>query len=41
MEIRLTPDQRVHHTHIIGASGTGKSTLLFNLIQQSIQNAKV
>src|SRR5450756_1624518 len=40
MEIRLTPDQRVHHTHIIGASGTGKSTLLFNLIQQSIQNGE-
>jgi len=40
MEIRLSPDQRVHHTHVIGASGTGKSTLLFNLIQQSIQNGE-
>ncbi|MEI7534687.1 MAG: type IV secretion system DNA-binding domain-containing protein [Verrucomicrobiae bacterium] len=38
VSVRLTPEQRVHHTHIIGASGTGKSTLLFNLIHQSIQN---
>ena len=36
--IRLSPDQRVRHTHIIGAPGTGKSTLLFNLIQQDIKN---
>src|ERR1035441_10639046 len=36
--VRLTPDQRVRHTHIIGASGTGKSTLLFNLIRQDIEN---
>jgi hypothetical protein len=35
-EVRLTPNQRVQHTHIIGASGTGKSTLLFNLIRQDI-----
>jgi hypothetical protein len=34
--VRLSPDQRVRHTHIIGASGTGKSTLLFNLIRQDI-----
>ena len=38
VEVRLSPEQRVHHTHIIGASGTGKSTLLFNLIQQDIEN---
>jgi len=36
-EVRLTTDQRVRHTHIIGASGTGKSTLLFNLICQDIE----
>jgi hypothetical protein len=36
--VRLTPDQRVYHTHIIGATGTGKSTLLFNLIRQDIEN---
>lgn len=37
-KISLTADQRVQHTHIIGASGTGKSTLLFNLIRQDIEN---
>ena len=36
--VHLTTDQRVRHTHIIGSSGTGKSSLLFNLIQQDIQN---
>jgi hypothetical protein len=35
-EVRLNAEQRVRHTHIIGATGTGKSTLLFNLIQQDI-----
>src|SRR5579863_1062 len=37
-EVRLSPEQRVRHCHIIGASGTGKSTLLFNLIRQDIEN---
>jgi hypothetical protein len=36
--VRLTTDQRVRHTHIIGSSGTGKSSLLFNLIRQDIEN---
>ena len=36
----LTADQRVRHTHIIGSSGTGKSSLLFNLIQQDIENGE-
>ncbi len=36
--VRLTPNQRVQHCHVIGASGTGKSTLLFNLIRQDIEN---
>jgi hypothetical protein len=40
VSVRLTPEQRVHHTHIIGASGYGKSTLLFNIIQQSIENGE-
>ena len=35
-EVRLSPEQRTKHMHIIGASGTGKSTLLFNLIRQDI-----
>ena len=39
-EVRLTPEQRVRHTHIIGASGTGKSTLLFNLIRQDIESGQ-
>src|SRR5205085_2238982 len=37
-EVRLTPEQRLRHTHIIGASGQGKSTLLTNLIRQDIEN---
>ena len=36
----LTPEQRVRHTHIIGASGTGKSTLLFNLIKHDVENGE-
>src|SRR6266705_2517525 len=39
-EVRLTKEQRVRHTHIIGVSGTGKSTLLFNLIRQDIENGE-
>ncbi|MFA6545734.1 MAG: type IV secretion system DNA-binding domain-containing protein [Limisphaerales bacterium] len=39
-EVRLTTEQRVRHSHIIGASGTGKSTLLFNLIRQDIENGE-
>ena len=39
-EVRLSSDQRVRHTHIIGASGTGKSTLLFNMISQDIENGQ-
>ncbi len=38
--VRLTPEQRVQHMHVIGASGTGKSTLLFNLIRQNIENGE-
>jgi hypothetical protein len=40
VDVRLNAEQRVRHTHIIGASGTGKSTLLFNLIQQDIENGE-
>jgi hypothetical protein len=35
--VYLSPDQRVRHTHIIGIPGTGKSSLLFNLIRQDIK----
>jgi hypothetical protein len=39
-QVRLTSEQRTRHIHIIGASGTGKSTLLFNLIRQDIENGQ-
>ncbi len=38
--VSLSLEQRVRHTHIIGASGTGKSTLLCNLIRQDIENGE-
>src|SRR5204863_7070616 len=38
--VRLSAEQRIRHTHVIGASGTGKSTLLFNLISQDIENGQ-
>ena len=38
VEVRLSPEQRTKHIFIIGASGTGKSTLLFNTIKQDIEN---
>ena len=40
VEAKLSPEQRVRHTHIIGASGTGKSTLLLSLISQDIINGE-
>ncbi len=40
VEVRLSAEQRTRHTHIIGSSGTGKSTLLFNLIKQDIENGE-
>lgn len=36
--VSLSLAERTRHIHIIGASGTGKSTLLFNLLQQDIEN---
>jgi len=33
----LSPDDLRHHLYIIGKSGTGKTTLLFNLILQAIE----
>jgi len=39
-QVTLSPDQRVRHTYVIGASGTGKSTLLLNLILQDIRNGE-
>jgi len=37
VEVGLNPDQRSRHLYIIGASGTGKSTLLLNLILQDLE----
>lgn len=36
----LDSDQRVRHLHLIGASGTGKSTLMRNLIRQDLENGE-
>ncbi len=33
----LTPEQRVRHMHVIGGTGTGKTTFLLNLILQDIK----
>ncbi|MEI6537350.1 MAG: type IV secretion system DNA-binding domain-containing protein, partial [Verrucomicrobiaceae bacterium] len=38
--VTLSVEQRVRHVHVMGASGTGKSTLLFNLIRQDIENGE-
>lgn len=37
VSVSVSPEQRLRHTHIIGATGTGKSTLLLNLIVEDIQ----
>jgi len=36
-EVSLSQEQRLRHIHIMGATGTGKSTLLQSLIMQDIQ----
>lgn len=36
--VRLTTEQRTRHCHIIGSSGSGKTTALFNLIRGEIQS---
>ena len=38
IKVALSPEQRTRHMHVIGTSGTGKSTFLFNLIRQDIEN---
>lgn len=38
--VTLHPAQRTRHTYVIGASGTGKSTLLLNLIIQDIDQGQ-
>lgn len=39
-EVLIQAEQRMRHTHIIGATGTGKSTLLLNLIMQDIEKGR-
>jgi hypothetical protein len=38
--VTLSPEQRVRHVHCIGASGTGKSTLLLNMLIQDIERGE-
>jgi hypothetical protein len=38
--VGLSADQRMRHTYVIGASGTGKSALLLNMIIQDIKNGE-
>ena len=40
MQVSLAPEHRLSHTYVIGASGTGKSTLLLNLIKQDIERGE-
>ncbi|MHB8581255.1 MAG: type IV secretory system conjugative DNA transfer family protein [Ignavibacteriaceae bacterium] len=37
IKVLLNHEQRLRHMHVIGATGTGKSTLLLNLINQDMQ----
>lgn len=39
-KVTLSNVQRLKHTHIIGATGTGKSTLLLNMIAQDIEHGE-
>src|SRR5207302_402771 len=38
--VTLSEESRLKHVHIVGATGTGKSTLLKNLILQDIEQGK-
>jgi len=40
MDVILPADYRTRHIHLIGASGMGKTTLLFNLIRQDIESGE-
>jgi hypothetical protein len=39
-EIRISDDDRRRHFYIIGQTGTGKSTLMINMVLDDIQNGK-
>lgn len=36
--VTVNTEQRLRHTHIIGATGTGKSTLLLSMMKQDLDN---
>ncbi|MBN1516383.1 type IV secretion system DNA-binding domain-containing protein [Candidatus Sumerlaeota bacterium] len=38
--VTLSADQRTRHVYVVGASGTGKSTLLLNMIRQDIEGGE-
>jgi hypothetical protein len=38
VEVRLPADTRTRHAHLVGASGTGKSTLLIQLILEDLRH---
>lgn len=38
--VALTEEQRLRHTHVVGASGTGKSTLLLRMIIQDVEQGR-
>jgi hypothetical protein len=40
IEVALSDDQRSRHLYLVGASGTGKSTLLLSLILQSLRRGE-
>lgn len=37
-EVRFAPNDRACHSYVVGATGGGKSTLLYNMIAQDMQN---
>ncbi len=40
VQVGLSPEHRSRHTYLIGASGTGKSTLLLNMIVQDLRSGE-
>ncbi|MBK9156390.1 MAG: type IV secretion system DNA-binding domain-containing protein [Chloracidobacterium sp.] len=40
VNVSLSDEQRTKHVHLIGSSGSGKSSLLLNLIKQDLENAQ-
>lgn len=38
--VTLSTEHRLRHTHVVGASGTGKSTLLLSLIMQDMEQGQ-